>query len=478
MILLFVVFIPESVSFILYVADLVLRGRGMLRDFLKRLPIYFDLFCYGVYQPTFARICIDSFTHTVASALGGILVYCFFGLRFTRLEQRVEETMKDYLVAGPEKAMPGSVWARSPNPSFQCSISDALNGSLIGAGFRVKEFILTASHVAQASTSLKITGPKDTITVPATRFAHYDADLAILMLEPTESSRLGMSSAVLSSPAQGQAVAVSHQGLAAGGTLDFADTRAHVYFRGSTKGGCSGSPYFFGNFVYGLHLGNYTLNYGYNSSVLIAYLRKRKEFSPDALYNDLKNNPDEWEFEEAETWGSQFGCDVKASKKVRGVWQTQILDHEEYRDLMYAGKMTKQAKPRATIPYEAEGLAYDDSQSVFRPGVPVRDSQPRHPLTGAPCPRKRTLVVQDQPPLESVLKISPTEPPSLTPAQPRDRSPSICRGDPTWKGLSQGRKLRIALQGWKSCSPDGKLPPECESYLNSLTSNSKEPSKI
>lgn len=192
----------------------------------------------------------------------------------------------------PEKMVPGNPLIRTVEvPKFQASLMEYIDGKWceVGQCFRVGTVLLTAVHVVDGKAErLRIQSARGMLEIESHRFRPVDdeADLAYVLLDEREFTRLGLAKAKLVA-AGGDGRAASYVTVqtstekSTGAVQVASDLFGYVRYLGSTKPGFSGAPYYLGNNVYGMHLGAAVDNLGYDGSYLACKIKRFFEDSTE-----------------------------------------------------------------------------------------------------------------------------------------------------------------------------------------------------
>lgn len=193
----------------------------------------------------------------------------------------------------PEKMVPGNPLVRVAEvPKFQASLMEYIDGKWceVGQCFRVGSVLLTAMHVVDGKAErLRIQSARGTLEIESHRFRPVDdeADLAYVLLDEREFTRLGLAKAKLVAAGGSDGRAASYVTVqtstekSTGAVQAASDLFGYVRYLGSTKPGFSGAPYHLGNNVYGMHLGAAVDNLGYDGSYLACKIRRFTEDSTE-----------------------------------------------------------------------------------------------------------------------------------------------------------------------------------------------------
>lgn len=190
----------------------------------------------------------------------------------------------------PERMVMGSEFEKaSTRPPFQAEIfvSKGEEFYMAGQGFMTEGWFITANHVIEGASQVRIKTELDTLELPRKRFEEIEGDVAFLKLSNEEASRLGLRRAKL----MGHGVR-SNSGLfvkcqafqkSSMGMLENHPAFGWVSYHGSTVKGFSGAPYFVGNTVFGMHVGGLKTNIGYDAAYLRMLVLSRLEDSEEWL---------------------------------------------------------------------------------------------------------------------------------------------------------------------------------------------------
>lgn len=264
-----------------------------------------------------------------------------------------------------ETARAGSIPAAATQPRFVAHVYDVM-GTYLGECFRVADRLYTAAHVASGGIHVVKFGP---VSRPI-NFTQIDreTDLAVGKYD----NLLGMSSGKFGKVSSGVYVnvgsALTGTWLQTIGFLQNSETGfGEVEYDSTTQPGYSGSPYFVGRIIYGMHLSGGKLNLGLSGSFLKC-LHTRDEASAEWLIKQmkkaLKNNVkiekeerggkvivyidndyyvvdkeefdyveeevDKWAQKEQDTWKATFGEEYKNRFKGREYEEEDYDDYDDY----------------------------------------------------------------------------------------------------------------------------------------------------
>lgn len=196
----------------------------------------------------------------------------------------------------PEKAMPGSEWFKHNRPTHQVEIRAELtpgSWTLQGAGFRMRDFLVTAAHVVEGHDKLRIRAGDNFIDVETRDFkypAETGSDLAVMLLSSVQWSTLQVKQAKIPKIAVNNPTAafVYHDGMATSGLVTPHRSAPYVVYSGTTRGGCSGAPLGTGSTVYAMVLGAADVNLALDANWIQA-MAFTGESTEDILYRELEN---------------------------------------------------------------------------------------------------------------------------------------------------------------------------------------------
>nr|QXV86565.1 hypothetical protein [Solemoviridae sp.] len=196
----------------------------------------------------------------------------------------------------PEKTMPGSEWFKHNRPTHQVEIRAELTPgtwTLQGAGFRMRDFLVTAAHVVEGHDKLRIRAGDNFVDVETRDFkypAETGSDLAVMLLSSVQWSTLQVKQAKIPKIAVNNPTAafVYHDGLATTGLVTPHRSAPYVIYSGTTRGGCSGAPLGTGNTVYAMVLGAADVNLALDANWIQA-MAFTGESTEDILYRELEN---------------------------------------------------------------------------------------------------------------------------------------------------------------------------------------------
>ncbi|APG75774.1 hypothetical protein 1 [Hubei sobemo-like virus 8] len=242
------------------------------------------------------------------------VAYCMVSTAYAQISPLVKVIRRTFVVYTqqktgiysfePERMMPGSSFEASSIPSFQAEVIIRRDGIYYqaGQGFLTSagKYFVTAYHVVEGSEDVQLKTLKGEVYVSPDRFCAMDGDLVYMEITPQERSALNLSSAKLMSTAVGKGSGLFVQAVAGGqksmGLLDKHEAFGYVTYKGSTIKGFSGSPYYVGKTVYGLHIGGSTENLGYDAAYISMQLSSFEEDSSKMFIEQALARGDEINF--------------------------------------------------------------------------------------------------------------------------------------------------------------------------------------
>lgn len=230
------------------------------------------------------------------------------------------------------------LWSIAKSPKFQCEILDS-TGRFIGCGFRTtlgrEDVLVTAYHCL---TEQMITLRKNTVEITISRddFRTFPgADFATLPYNVV--ATLALAKAKHGCLEKNTAVTISTETQASCGTLKDSKFFGHYIYGGSTLGGFSGSAYYVGNMVFGMHRGAAgTINVGLAISFMDMACRtgdmdvgigmSRKENTGDAIERMIAKG--------VEVYYRRTGDPDKIMVTIKGRYYEVDTDTEQGRRIM------------------------------------------------------------------------------------------------------------------------------------------------
>lgn len=374
----------------------------------------------------------------------------------------------------PEKMVSGSEFEMNvPVPKFQCEVHVSMDGKrwvLNGQAFWVRDCLLTAAHVMQDYTYVKLV--KGGAVSHVTNWTLLDGDIAMIPMRPEEASRLSLSKAKLISISPGSKsgllVQVSALGKRSCGFLKTFEQFGFCEYQGSTIKGFSGAPYFMNNQVYGMHLGGAVSNLGYEAAFLDALLvNEEKVYDPEdsgEFIMDQISRDEDWQYErnpytpdeyKVKANGKYYFLDEDQMDEVRqrfgkrGREVTIRTDFEQESAEPVTVDETVPAAPRAALNFQDQGnLIRAPTASVGARGQ-VKDQG------SAQAPGLRVLKTPASE-YQTSSESCPMGSPSLTPVQLNGPSASTRKGKRARTNRQRRLKELEQLRALLNTTPDGR----------------------
>lgn len=188
-----------------------------------------------------------------------------------------------------ERSVDGSTYFMTGMPAFQAVVHIMLDGKWYRAGgcFRMADGVMTCWHVIAGAEKIRLVRGTNSVELSPDSFEHLErlGDVALyregknlLWLKQAKLSRVALNQK------DKQMVMIHNGDMASMGPLSGNPSFGMVTYSGSTAKGFSGSPYYMGNVVYGLHFGAQAVNMGYEAAFLALQLSNE---SSDDYYLDL-----------------------------------------------------------------------------------------------------------------------------------------------------------------------------------------------
>lgn len=319
----------------------------------------------------------------LATAFGlGACAACAALATYNRVSKRYPRRGGRWLKGGysPETRVEGSEEQNILEPRFAARIAYRKSGGeyvMTGWGYRTdyngESYLTTAQHcLTSESDTMYLRKGDKFFPIDISGALLIGNDAALIPVPENVFSRLMIRKPILGIvPTQGQAVSVI--GLEGKGTIGLLtnETRRGYYgrviYRGTTVGGYSGSPYYSGNIVYGMH----TNGGHYNGGINAMYLHcKAKIATDDMTEEESPRLLDEWMEESDEPpieWEGDWGIIQMQSGKYVRVSKQQVDDAIS----RYANKREDQDRRDR----EEEERRYEEeyeSASVIVPPPPVQ----------------------------------------------------------------------------------------------------------
>lgn len=281
----------------------------------------------------------------------------------------------------------GSAYFNTPLPAFAAVVEIFRSGSWYPAGicYRTGQGVLTCSHVVNGAERIRLSNGPNVSEFAGEVFEHQEdlGDVALARIEVTWMKKAKVAKSGLS--AGDRMMVMVHNGVNASmGPLSSDDVFGMVKYEGSTARGFSGSPYYMGNTVFGMHVGAGKVNLGYESGYL--ELSLQNESSEDYFLNIVRSGA------KHKIRRSPFDPD-EIMIKVRGRYV--IVDEEEY----YEALGRQEEPERFELPeLDLEAAhGFQDSENCERPAAaqsaagPSLTQEEAAPATSQPISFVRTL---------------------------------------------------------------------------------------
>lgn len=154
-----------------------------------------------------------------------------------------------------------------------------------GCGTRVGDYCLTATHVIEGHTQIRLKNPNASIDVDIKNLRSIDNDISWFQVDARSWSKLSVVTAKI--PKIGISnntfVNVASRGQKSIGLLKNHPAFGMLLYQGSTTSGFSGAPYYLGSNIFGVHVGAGSLNVGVDIQYIFAVmLRYEQDYTPEA----------------------------------------------------------------------------------------------------------------------------------------------------------------------------------------------------
>lgn len=217
--------------------------------------------------------------------LCGLLVFVtLFGILYLLLKKVSKTTVEVNVTrepqAGfvPERMMRGSELITAPPPSFQVNVEKFEDGKWwhSGCAFRTEYGFFTAKHVVRAE-KLRFTTATEAVEFTQDEIHELEMiDAVVVRVTVPGVSQAKMAKGALEEGLSLQAE-ISNGRQRSFGPLKASNVFGEIIYSGSTVAGFSGAPYYAGRFVYGMHVGASSVNFGYEASWLMTVARKEED---------------------------------------------------------------------------------------------------------------------------------------------------------------------------------------------------------
>lgn len=396
----------------------------------------------------------------------------------------------------PEKVRPGSVLIKPERPSFQAAIYGELNGAWVRSGqaFKVRHQLITAHHVVESFTRLRLVTAQGEIDMASDRFRWVEGDVAFCLLTPQENQVLGLTEAKLANHEfvsnSGLIVKATGFNNSSYGFLKQYPAFGYVEYAGSTVPGFSGCPYVVGPKVYGMHLGGGTENLGLNGAYLDMLVRRKDESSEDFLFGQIEKH-EKYDYQQSPYDPSEFRLRIGGKYYLIDADMLHSLETRKkgakvtFRDLEYDAEAYEFPLEEEHIPVyvpkeipkpedeiqkvsnEINDLIKEISGNSFAPSAkPLGASGPRKPQVSAP----KKVDARQQETTSSTHRASDTVGHELTPAQRSQVLQSIAESLRTLRAEQPRLQQAISKKSSKS--------PETVSQIGRLISLNTELNRI
>lgn len=256
-----------------------------------------------------------------------------------------------------------------------------------GTCFRLGNFIYTAAHVLDNLQDVKLVVGDKMITVPLENFNRVGMDIALLPYDNNVCA-LGMTTAKPGNLSNVEVAATTDATKYSMGTIEHMEAVGYLSYTGSTENGFSGSPYYCGTVVYGMHVGASTTNLGVATPMLQVYARQpvdkcyKEESTAEWLQKIFRRNKQKIKFSRIPGGGDDV--------MVRTPAGIVVVDGDVFADLW--DSLEDESEPRFEYVSPESFRPYEDSENFVQeqtqiPAVPASN-------LGITLP---SLVIQDSP---------------------------------------------------------------------------------
>ncbi|APG75853.1 hypothetical protein 1 [Hubei sobemo-like virus 10] len=315
-----------------------------------------------------------------------VVILCMFVRK--QLAFLYSRIQSDVLLDFAEKMRPGSMLEPATNsPKFQVEVwvrTDKTGFYKSGQAFCTKFGFFTAYHVVEDAVEVKLVNRVDSQTyeliIPASRFQQVESDVALLTVTSNEIGVLQTPQCKLMDlglmARSGLFVRVQAYGSQTMGLLEPSEAFGLCSYKGSTIKGFSGSPYYCGNNVFGMHIGGSSENLGFEAAYLYMLGKRNSEDTEDYLLKELERDEDfvwqrsPYDPDEARVklGGKYYNVDMSTIKKMEKMKTGRRApvydpDYEEEGLSEASDAETEDSLPLAP----RGGLQYDDSKNLIAP---------------------------------------------------------------------------------------------------------------
>lgn len=277
---------------------------------------------------------------------------------FVRIQKAKPQPVNNTVVWGGfqcERMMDGSSFVPSKMPNFMFTIEGKVDGEWqrLGVGYRSEFGLTTAAHVIYGVDDVRLcNGAGISVEVASSGFVPvqhldlvrmlYENDVTVLCLKQANESKTCLMEG------SSQMVMVHNGSISSMGALK-AMNFGTVEYSGSTSKGFSGSPYFFGNTVFGMHLASTNVNFGFDVDYMRLVSRKEESSEEFMLKHIRKGNKYDWELNPSDP--------DEVYAKVGGRYV--ILDRYQF----------YQAKEEADEERARRTVHYDEMETDYNPAI-------------------------------------------------------------------------------------------------------------
>lgn len=206
----------------------------------------------------------------------------------------------------PEAMRVGSPLTRLPVPDCQVMLGHLIEGefSVVGCGWRYKNYLITAEHVINGAKQMVMTRDRVNFYPISTKYDSCDTDAVAILVDESVWSKLAVKVATIARERVNVfAQVVGCNGEGSSGKITRSTVFGMLDYSGSTRSGFSGAPYISGRQVVGMHVVGGDLAYsnmGYDASYLRCILPLKEESTAEWLETMVKRGKKI----KAKRWGS------------------------------------------------------------------------------------------------------------------------------------------------------------------------------